>query len=118
MKLLGLFRHAKSDWHDPRARDFDRPLKASVWFTDLRPTGELTPSLFSQEGQRAELSAAIDGLNQKFGKHTVFLAGMSKAKNAAPDSTARDEAILDAGSVTGRLDDDPNGQLRNPGAEW
>ena len=26
MKLLGLFRHAKSDWHDARARDFDRPL--------------------------------------------------------------------------------------------
>jgi phosphohistidine phosphatase len=28
LKLLGLFRHAKSDWHDPRARDFDRPLNA------------------------------------------------------------------------------------------
>jgi len=26
MKRLGLFRHAKSDWHDTRARDFDRPL--------------------------------------------------------------------------------------------
>jgi len=26
MKTLGLFRHAKSDWDDPRARDFDRPL--------------------------------------------------------------------------------------------
>ena len=26
VKTLGLFRHAKSDWHDPRARDFDRPL--------------------------------------------------------------------------------------------
>ena len=26
MKTLGLCRHAKSDWHDPRARDFDRPL--------------------------------------------------------------------------------------------
>ncbi|HEY6869976.1 MAG TPA: histidine phosphatase family protein [Novosphingobium sp.] len=26
MKKLGLFRHAKSDWHDARARDFDRPL--------------------------------------------------------------------------------------------
>ncbi len=26
MKLLGLFRHAKSDWGDPRARDFDRDL--------------------------------------------------------------------------------------------
>lgn len=26
MKILGLFRHAKSDWQDPRARDFDRPL--------------------------------------------------------------------------------------------
>ncbi|MCA1662529.1 MAG: histidine phosphatase family protein [Novosphingobium sp.] len=28
MKTLGLFRHAKSDWGDPRARDFDRPLNA------------------------------------------------------------------------------------------
>jgi phosphohistidine phosphatase len=28
MKTLGLFRHAKSDWHDPHARDFDRPLNA------------------------------------------------------------------------------------------
>lgn len=26
MKVLGLFRHAKSDWDDPRARDFDRTL--------------------------------------------------------------------------------------------
>ncbi|HET9629324.1 MAG TPA: histidine phosphatase family protein [Novosphingobium sp.] len=26
MKMLGLFRHAKSDWHDATARDFDRPL--------------------------------------------------------------------------------------------
>ncbi len=26
LKTLGLFRHAKSDWQDPRARDFDRPL--------------------------------------------------------------------------------------------
>ena len=26
MKVLGLFRHAKSDWGDARARDFDRPL--------------------------------------------------------------------------------------------
>jgi len=28
VKTLGLFRHAKSDWHDPHARDFDRPLNA------------------------------------------------------------------------------------------
>jgi phosphohistidine phosphatase len=28
MKTLALFRHAKSDWHDARARDFDRPLNA------------------------------------------------------------------------------------------
>jgi phosphohistidine phosphatase len=26
MKRLGLFRHAKSDWHDAKARDFDRGL--------------------------------------------------------------------------------------------
>lgn len=28
VKTLGLFRHAKSDWHEARARDFDRPLNA------------------------------------------------------------------------------------------
>ncbi len=28
MKTLGLFRHAKSDWHDAKARDFDRGLNA------------------------------------------------------------------------------------------
>ena len=28
MKSLALFRHAKSDWSDARARDFDRPLNA------------------------------------------------------------------------------------------
>lgn len=28
VKTLGLFRHAKSDWHDSHARDFDRPLNA------------------------------------------------------------------------------------------
>lgn len=28
MKTLGLLRHAKSDWTDARARDFDRPLNA------------------------------------------------------------------------------------------
>lgn len=28
MKTLGLYRHAKSDWQDARARDFDRPLNA------------------------------------------------------------------------------------------
>jgi phosphohistidine phosphatase len=28
MKILGLFRHAKSDWHDAKLRDFDRPLNA------------------------------------------------------------------------------------------
>jgi len=26
MKILGIFRHAKSDWNDARLRDFDRPL--------------------------------------------------------------------------------------------
>ena len=28
MKTLALLRHAKSDWSDARARDFDRPLNA------------------------------------------------------------------------------------------
>lgn len=45
MKTLGLFRHAKSDWHDARARDFDRPLNsrgklgASVMGAHIRAEG-------------------------------------------------------------------------------
>jgi phosphohistidine phosphatase len=30
MKTIGLFRHAKSDWGDARARDFDRPLNSAA----------------------------------------------------------------------------------------
>ena len=30
MKRLTLLRHAKSDWDDPVARDFDRPLNLSL----------------------------------------------------------------------------------------
>lgn len=46
MKTLGLFRHAKSDWHDPRARDFDRPLNrrgekgAALMGRHIRDQGE------------------------------------------------------------------------------
>lgn len=45
MKILGLLRHAKSDWGDARARDFDRPLNerglkgARVMGEHIRSTG-------------------------------------------------------------------------------
>jgi len=53
MKLLGLFRHAKSDWHDRAARDFDRPLNergrkgAALMGVDVRWIYTLTFALGS-----------------------------------------------------------------------
>lgn len=50
MKTLGLFRHAKSDWDDPRARDFDRPLNARG-----RRWAPLMGDFLRQEGERRGL---------------------------------------------------------------
>jgi DNA polymerase-4 len=77
--------HFLSLWE---SRSFKSPIKASVTFTELEAAENVTPSLFDEAVQRAELSAAVDDLNHKFGKNTVYLAGMRDAKDAAPERIA------------------------------
>ena len=54
MKTLGLFRHAKSGWADPRARDFDRPLSergergAALMGAHIRDFGQETGTQFDR----------------------------------------------------------------------
>lgn len=69
-------------------RSFASPMKVSVTFYDLSKPEDVTPSLFDEAVQRAELAAAIDELNMKFGKNSVFLAGMEHARHAAPERIA------------------------------
>lgn len=69
-------------------RKLNRPLKAAVAFGDLVPEGNVTPSLFAEAPRRAELSRAIDAIHAKYGKNSVFLAGMERARQAAPERIA------------------------------
>ncbi|MEL0211856.1 MAG: histidine phosphatase family protein, partial [Novosphingobium sp.] len=59
MKTLALFRHAKSDWSDARARDFDRPLNergkrgARAMGEYIRDTGRTFDRMIASPAVRA-----------------------------------------------------------------
>lgn len=75
-------------------RDFERPLRVGLTFTDLVSTEHVTPSLFEGAVQRAHLNQAVDRVNQKFGKNTVYLAGMQTTKDSASEKIAFNKVWL------------------------
>jgi DNA polymerase-4 len=76
------------------SRDFENPRSVSVTFTELRAAEAVTPSLFEDTRQRSQLNHAVDEINQKFGKHSVFLAGMEKVRDAASEKIAFNKTWL------------------------
>ncbi len=74
--------------------DFVRPKSVGVTFHDLREAEQVTPSLFDPTMDRAHLSEAVDEINQKFGKNTIYLAGMEKAKDSADEKIAFNKTWL------------------------
>jgi len=68
--------------------DFESPRSVSVTFSDLRSAEEVTPSLFDETHERAKFNEAVDEINRKFGKNTVYLAGMKNAKDTADEKIA------------------------------
>lgn len=70
------------------SRNFSRPRAVAVSFLQLHAKEEVTGSLFDVEEDRTQLNTAVDRLNQKFGKNTIFLAGMDGAKNTADEKIA------------------------------
>ncbi len=74
--------------------DYDRPLGVGVTFYDLMPAEQVTPSLFDRTQDRSAFNAAIDKVNQKYGKNTVYLAGMDKARDSAPERIAFNKTWL------------------------
>ena len=75
-------------------RTFAAPIQVGVTFYDLKPSAEVTPSLFDSTVERADLSRAVDKLNHKFGKNSVFLAGMEHAKDTAQERIAFNKTQL------------------------
>jgi DNA polymerase IV len=78
-------------WRD---RDFSQPTKVSITFHNLKKGPETTPSLFEPTKDYAELGHAVDTVNNKFGKNSVFLASLDKAKNTATEKIAFNKTWL------------------------
>jgi DNA polymerase-4 len=75
-------------------RDYEQPRTVAVVFYDLSNTSHVTPSLFDSAVERAELNHAVDRVNQKFGKNTIFLAGIEKTKDRADEKIAFNKTWL------------------------
>ena len=70
------------------ARDFVSPMAVGVTFSELCPSEEVTPSLFDETVARSKFSHALDNVNKKFGKHSVFLAAIDGTKDTASEKIA------------------------------
>jgi DNA polymerase-4 len=72
------------------ARNYERPRGVGVVFADLVDAHHFTPSLFEdrQQPDRHRLMEAVDQVNEKFGKNTIYLAGMQRTRDAAPERIA------------------------------
>jgi len=60
------------------------PLRVGVMLCDLVPGNSATAPLFPEEQHRLQLARAMDGLNTRFGPHTVYFGGMHGAQDSAP----------------------------------
>jgi len=74
--------------------DFVRPRGVGVVLSRLKERTGVTPSLFEETQDRADLMSAVDTVNKKFGKNSVFIAGMEKAKNSADEKIAFNKTWL------------------------
>jgi DNA polymerase-4 len=70
-----------------QARVF-RPKAVGVSFSRLVPVTGVTPSLFSDFRDTRRLDAAIDDVNNRFGKNSVYLASVEKVKDTASEKIA------------------------------
>lgn len=76
------------------SRNFEGPLSVGVVFTGLLEGDQVTPSLFEDTVTRAQLSRAVDTVNQKFGKHSVYLASLEKTRDKADEKIAFNKTWL------------------------
>jgi DNA polymerase-4 len=72
----------------PDRPEFARPFFVGVTLHNLIPESELQASLFGDPDNRAELAAAMDKLNLKYGHATLHFAGMLPARESAPTRIA------------------------------
>ena len=95
-------------------RDFKRPRQVAITFYSLAKPSTVTPNLFAEETRdRTNLSHALDQINQKFGKNSIYLAGLHEAKNTAPERIAFNKTWL----FSEGKDDNDWSKFRFPGVD-
>lgn len=77
-----------------QSRDFDKPSQVSVTFDGLKKPEQVNLSLFDDELPSPQLGNAVDAMNNKFGKNSVFLASIARAKNQATEKIAFNKTWL------------------------
>lgn len=75
-------------------REYESPLGVSVAFYGLLTPDLVTPSLFDDTAAISNLSHAMDKMNQKFGKHSVYLASLTGARDTADEKIAFNKTWL------------------------
>ena len=75
-------------------RDFEGPISVGVTFHGLQQPENVTPSLFEDTVSRSKMSAAVDKMNQKFGKNSIFLASLERARDRADEKIAFNKTWL------------------------
>jgi len=75
-------------------RDFSQPTQVGITFTDLKKGVHTTASLFENTKDFAALGHTVDQVNNKFGKNSVYLAAIHKARNSASEKIAFNKTWL------------------------
>ncbi|MBS1704714.1 MAG: DNA polymerase [Armatimonadetes bacterium] len=76
------------------SRDFARPRSVGITFYDLVEPDGVTFSLFDTTQGRETFNRAMDDINQRFGKNTIYLAGLHRARDTAKEKIAFNKTWL------------------------
>lgn len=99
-------------------RSYEGPLNVGVVFSGLLQPEQVTPSLFDDTIGRAKLSDAVDKMNSKFGKNSIFLASLEKVRNNADEKIAFNKTwLFSEGKGDNEWPDTFRGNPRKGGSE-
>lgn len=95
-----------------RPRGLSPPRKVGICLSHLVPAAGHTGDLFGETGRRAPLLKAVDGLNAKLGKNTVYLGGAHGALNRAPTRIAFNHIpdAIEMGDLDDTIADEPDAE--------
>ncbi len=83
LRLLSAFEQLWQEF-PKRLSSRQRPLAVGVTLYRLAPAGHQTRSLFDNDDARHQLNAAVDSLNLRYGKNTLYYGGAHQSLDAAP----------------------------------